>query len=65
MGDEKKDDGAGDPIKKLLEEALMQQRNETMDNFVQILRQIPTGEALLALGYGSKRRKSNKRKNVN
>jgi hypothetical protein len=37
MGDEKKDDGAGDPIKMFLEEALVRQRNEMMDNFVQIL----------------------------
>jgi hypothetical protein len=33
MGDEKKYDGAGDPIKMLLEESLMQLRNEIMDNF--------------------------------
>jgi hypothetical protein len=33
MGDEKKDDGAGDPFKMLLEEALVQQRNEIMENF--------------------------------
>jgi hypothetical protein len=33
MGDEKKDDGAGDPIKMLLEEALARQRNKMMDNF--------------------------------
>jgi hypothetical protein len=38
MGDEKKDDGAGDPFKMFLEEALAQQRNEMMDNFAQILR---------------------------
>jgi hypothetical protein len=37
MGDEKKDDGAGDPFKMLLEEALARQRNEMMDNFAQIL----------------------------
>jgi hypothetical protein len=41
MGDENKYDGAGDPIKMLLEEALMRQRNEMMDNFVQILRRLP------------------------
>ena len=35
---EKKDDGIRDPFKMLLEEALMQQRNEMMDNFAQILR---------------------------
>jgi hypothetical protein len=33
MRDEKKDDGGGDPFKMFLEEALMQQRNEMMDNF--------------------------------
>jgi hypothetical protein len=38
MGDEKKDYGAGDPIKMLLEEALVRKRNKMMDNFAQILR---------------------------
>ena len=33
MGDEKKDEGAGDPIKILLEEALEKQRNAMMDKF--------------------------------
>jgi hypothetical protein len=33
MGEENKDEGVGDPIKKLLEEALEKQRNATMDNF--------------------------------
>ena len=33
MGDEKKDEGAEDPIKMLLEEALEKQRNVMMDNF--------------------------------
>jgi len=37
MEDEKKDEGAGDPIKILLEEALDQQRNTTMEKFSQIL----------------------------
>jgi hypothetical protein len=37
MGEEKKDEGAGDPIKLLLEEALEKQRNAMMDNFAQIL----------------------------
>jgi hypothetical protein len=36
MGDEKKYDGSRDPIKMLLEEALARQRNEMMDNFMQI-----------------------------
>ena len=31
--DEKKNEGVGDPIKILLEEALKKQRNATMDNF--------------------------------
>jgi hypothetical protein len=33
MGEEKKDEGVGDPIKMLLEEALEKQRNTMMDNF--------------------------------
>jgi hypothetical protein len=37
MGDENKDEGAGDPIKIFLEEALEKQRNAMMDNFAQIL----------------------------
>jgi hypothetical protein len=45
MGEEKKDEGAGDPIKMLLEEALEKQRNTMMDNFAQILQRIPTGGA--------------------
>jgi hypothetical protein len=45
MGDEKKDDGEGYPIKMFLKEALAQQRNEMMDNFTHILQQFPTGES--------------------
>ena len=45
MGDEKKDEGAEDPIKILLEEALEKQRNAMMDNFAQILQRLPTGSA--------------------
>jgi hypothetical protein len=45
MGEEKKDEGAGDPIKMLLEEALEKQRNAMMDNFAQILQRIPTSDA--------------------
>ena len=33
MADEKKDEGAGDPIKIFLEEALERQRNAMMDSF--------------------------------
>ena len=45
MGDENKDEGAKDPIKMLVEEALEKQRNVTMDNFTQILQRLPTGGA--------------------
>jgi len=37
MVEEKKDEGVGDPIKILLEEALKKQKNTMMDNFAQIL----------------------------
>ena len=43
LGDEKKDEGAEDPIKMLLEEALEKQRNAMMDKFAQILQRLPTG----------------------
>ena len=42
VGEEKRDDEAGDLIKMLLREALMRQRNEMMDNFAQILRRMLT-----------------------
>ena len=45
MGDEKRDEGAGDPIKILLEEAPEKQRNAMMDNFAQILQWLPTDGA--------------------
>jgi hypothetical protein len=38
MVGENKDDGTRDPFKMFLEESLMQQRNEMMDSFAQILR---------------------------
>ena len=41
MAEDKRDDGVGDPIKSLLEEALERQRNEMMDSFTQILRRMP------------------------
>jgi hypothetical protein len=41
MAKEKRDDRAKDPFKMLLEESLMQQRNEMMDNFARILRRLP------------------------
>jgi hypothetical protein len=46
MEEEKKDNGTGDPFKMLLEESLMQQRNEMMDSFAQILRRLPIGANL-------------------
>jgi hypothetical protein len=45
MGDGNKYEGAGDPIKIFLEEALEKQRNAMMDNFTQILQRLPTGGA--------------------
>jgi hypothetical protein len=50
MAREKKDDGTRDPFKLLIEEALMQQRNEMMDIFAQILRWLPTGDASSSSG---------------
>jgi len=44
MTDEKKDEGARDPIKILLEEALERQRNTMMDSFAQILQWPPRGD---------------------
>jgi hypothetical protein len=45
MEGENKGDGIRDPFKKFLEESLMQQRNEMMDIFSQILRRLPTSDA--------------------
>jgi hypothetical protein len=50
MAGEKKDDGTGDPFKNLLEEVVMQQRNEMMDSFMQILRRLPTGDTSSSSG---------------
>jgi hypothetical protein len=50
MAGENKDDGTGDPFKMFLEESLMQQRNEMMDSFVQILRRLPTGDTSSSSG---------------
>jgi len=48
---EKKDEGLGDPIKILLEEALERQRNAMMDSFAQILQQLPRGDASASNSY--------------
>ena len=53
MGDKNKYDGVGDPIKIFLEESLMQKRNEMMDNFTQILRGLPIGEASSSSGHAT------------
>jgi hypothetical protein len=37
MAEEKKNDGANDPINMLLEQALTRQRDEMMENFAHIL----------------------------
>jgi hypothetical protein len=50
MEGEKKYYGTGDPFKLLIEEALMQQRNKMMDNFMQILRRLPTGDTSSSSG---------------
>jgi len=51
MADQKKDEGAGDPIKILLEEALKRQRNMMMDNFAQILQRLPRGDTSTSSSY--------------
>jgi hypothetical protein len=50
MAREKKDDGTRDPFKMLLEESLMQQRNEMMDSFTQILLHLPIGDTSSSSG---------------
>jgi hypothetical protein len=42
MVGKKKDVGTGDPFKMFLKESLMQQRNNMMDSFAQILQRLPT-----------------------
>jgi hypothetical protein len=41
MAEEKKNDGADDPINMLLEQALTRQRDEMMENFSHILQCLP------------------------
>ena len=48
MAEEKKNDGADDPINLLLEQALMRQRDEMMENFAHILQRL-----LIASGASS------------
>lgn len=51
MEDEKKDEGVGDHIKILLEEALKWQRSTMMDSFAQILQRLPRGDASSSNSY--------------
>ena len=44
MAEEKKYEGAGDPIKIFLEDALDKYRNKIMDKFSHILRWLPTDD---------------------
>jgi hypothetical protein len=53
MGDKKKYDGAEDPFKLLLYEALVRQRNKKMDKFTQILRRLPTGDTSSSSGHAN------------
>jgi hypothetical protein len=50
MAEEKKNDGADDPISLLLEQALTRQRDEMMENFSHILQRLP-----IATGASSSR----------
>jgi hypothetical protein len=50
MEEEKKNDGADNPINLLLEQALMRQRDEMMENFFDILQRLP-----IELGASSSR----------
>ena len=51
MADHKKDEGAGDPIKILLKEALERQRNAMMNNFAQILQRLPRSDVSASSSY--------------
>ena len=51
MANEKKYEGARDPIKILLEKSLEWQRNVMMDNFSQILQWLPRGDAFTSNSY--------------
>ena len=51
MVEENKDEGAGDPIKILLEEALEKQRNVMMDNFSHTLQSLPIDNAFASCNH--------------
>jgi hypothetical protein len=52
MVEEKKNDGADDPINLLLEQALTRQRDEMMENFSHILQHLPiTADAYSSSGH--------------
>jgi hypothetical protein len=50
MVGENKDDDIIHPFKILLEESLLQQRNEMMDNFAQIVRRLHTSDTSTSSG---------------
>ena len=50
MAEEKRDDGALDPIKSLLKESLKWKRNEMMDSFAQILLWMPATTSASSTG---------------
>jgi hypothetical protein len=50
MKGENKDERTRDPFKLFIKASLMQQRNEMMDNFAQILRRLPIGDASSSSG---------------
>ena len=51
MADEKKDEGAGDPTKMLIKEALEWQRTEMTENFSQILQRLPRVDVSTSNSY--------------
>ena len=53
MAEKKRDDGARDPIKSLLEESLERRRNEMMDSFAQILREMLAMASASSMRVGS------------
>jgi hypothetical protein len=50
MVGENKHDETGDPFKLFIQESLMQQRNEMMDSFAQILRRLPISDTSSSSG---------------
>jgi hypothetical protein len=53
MVEEKRDNGAVDPFKRILEESLAQQRNEMMDKFARILQRLLTSDTSSSSGHAT------------